>query len=182
MARLDDDTLITPALLHRFKAEATLDGNNGEYYALIERSNGEFLSHHPGAPPLIAEQIMWAADVLRRLNRELHHDGAWCVVFSDPKPPEPGEFAISIGHREYGRYALLWLDQDGDVQFAVEWVRNESGLFDWTEVLLAGMISVLDKCEAAWSVWNTHMRQVLDPTEGQTFKRARGERASSTRH
>jgi hypothetical protein len=47
---------------------------------------------------------------------------------------------------------------------------------------MAGIESVMGKCEAAWQLWNTHMREVLDPAEGHTFKRARGERAASTRH
>jgi len=181
---LREADLITPALLRRFEAEAKIDGNNGEFYALIRRDDGDLLSHHPGSPPIIPEQTMWAGDVLKRLNRELHHDGAWVIVFTDPAPQGEGEYAIyRLGmHREYGRYALLWVDEDGDVQFAQEWVRNESELLDWTDVLLAGIESVMDKCEASWNLWNTHMRQVLEPAEGQTFKRARGQRASSARH
>ena len=183
MPRIDDDTLITTALLRRFALEAQMAGVSDQYYALIQRSSGELLSHHPGAPSAVPEQIMWSADVLRRLNRELHHDGAWCVVFCDPKPPEHGELAVfaGSGHREYARYALLWLDQDGDVQFAVEWVRDESELLDWADVLLAGIDSVMQKCEAAWEIWKLNMRDVLDHGEGQLIKRAKGQRPS-TRH
>lgn len=180
---LREEDLITPALLKRFQAEAEIDGNDGHFYALIRRDNGDFLAHHPGSPPLVPEQTMWACDVLRRINRELHHDGAWVIVFTDPAPVGADEVMfVHSGHAEYGRYALLWADEDADVQFAVEWVRNESEVLDWTDVLMAGIESVMGKCETAWTLWNTHMREVLDPAEGQTFKRARGQQAAPTRH
>jgi len=181
---LADDDLITTALLRRFQGEAVLGGSDGRFYAIIRRNNGDLVVHHPGSPPLAAEQLMWASDVLKALNRELHHDGAWVVVFTDPAPPGAGDLVIHVngGYCEYGRYALLWLDDEADVQFALEWVRNESELLDWSDVLLAGLHSLMGKCEAAWEMWNTHMRDVLDPDEDQTFARARGEQPSSTRH
>jgi hypothetical protein len=180
--RLDDDTLITPALLQRFAAEAGLEGGNGQYCAFIERSNGDLLIHHPFAPAAVAEQTMFAADVLRKLNRELHHDGAWAIVFTDPKPPEPGVAIYASPHTEFARYALLWVDPDGDVQFAVEWVRGESEMLDFDEVLLAGIEYTMQCCENAWAMWKVAMREVIDPAEGQTFKRAMGQMPSSTRH
>ncbi len=184
MPRLRENELVTASLLRRFQLEAQLAGVSEEFYALIQRDSGDFLSHHPFGPAAAVEQIMWATDVLRRLNRELHHDGAWVVVFTDPKPPQAGELAVmnTAGHREYARYALLWLDHDADVQFAVEWVMNESELLDWCDVLLAGIESVMQKCETAWEIWRHHNREVLDPADGQTYARAKGQQASSARH
>lgn len=184
MPRLKEDQVITPALLKRFEAEAALGQASDAYYALIQRDNGDILSHHPFGPAAVPEQIMWAVDVIRSLNRELHHDGAWVIVFTDPKPPEKGECVAHLyaGHREYAKYALLWLDQDGDVQFAQEWVMGESELLDWCDVLMQGLEAVMQKCETSWSIWHHHMREVIEPAEGQTFKRAKGQAPSSVRH
>jgi hypothetical protein len=184
MPKIADDVLLTPTLLRRFEAEAVLEGGNGQFYALIRLSNGKLLSHHPGSPPIIAEQSMWADDVLRALNRELHHDGAWVVVFTAPQPLATGTAIFAQpDHVEYGRYVIMWMDADGDVQFSMEWVQNESDLLDFADVLIAGLESTMAKAEACWEAWHMHMRQVLDPQEGQTFKRARGQRAAGgTRH
>ena len=181
---LTDDLLITPALLERFEGEAFLEGGNGQFYAFIRTGDGKLIAHHPGSPQIIAEQTMWAADVLHRLNKDLHHDGAWALVFTAPLRPLQGEAIFAHpDHIEYGRYVLIWLDQDGDPQFSVEWVQNESELLDFSDVLLAGIDSTVDKMEGAWQMWNLHMRDVIEPAEGQTFKRARGQRAASaSRH
>jgi hypothetical protein len=187
---ISDDLLLTPALLLRFEGEAVLEGGNGQFYAFVRFSDGKLLCHHPGSPPIVAEQIMWADDVLRSLNRELHHDGAWVVVFTAPQPLADGADITTNAfiyaqpdHVEYGRYVIMWLDADGDVQFSMEWVKNESDLLDFADVLFAGLQSTMDKAEGCWQMWHTHMREVLDPQEGQTFKRARGQRASGgTRH
>ena len=183
MPMLDDDTLITPALLRRFIAEARLEAGNGQHYAFVRRSNGNLIAHNPASPEIAGYQTMFAADVLKVLNRELHHDGAWVVVFTHPEPPEPGSaILLTPPGREYARYVLMWLDRDGDVQFSVEWVKNESELLDFAEVLEAGIDSVVEKCEGAWQMWHLHMREVLDPREGETFQRARGQMPSSARH
>src|SRR5579871_6641322 len=167
MSQIKDDDLITAALLRRFADEAAIEGS-GQYYGIVRCHNGDLIVHHPFSPALAIEQLIWASDVLRSLNKELHHDGAWVVVFTHPQSAPPGETVIHIGHREYNRYALLWIDSDGDAQFAVEWVRDESELCDWADVLLAGIESVMAKCATAWQLWNLHMRDVLDPADGQT--------------
>lgn len=176
--KLDDRTLITPALLHRFEQEAHAEGGTGQYYALIRRSEGELLSHHPFGLPAVPEQIMWAADMLKLLNRELHHDGAWVVVFTHPAPAPALPVLHDHKHADYQRYCLLWLDADGDVQFVQEWEAGTGELHDFADVLLAGPLSTAQKCEASWQQWRAIM-DALDTTGTQRFKRAKGERAPS---
>lgn len=173
---LDEKLLITPFLLRRFEAEAHVDGGDGRHYALIRRPDGDFLSHHPGSPMLDPAQSLWTGDVLRLLNRELHHDGAWVCVWTHPMPV-PLESVIHINpHSEYGRYALIWLDQDGDPQFTVEWERGiTTDLQDFAAVLLQGINATAQKAEAAWQIWRTYMREVLDPQPDQLIRRAQGE-------
>lgn len=183
MARIDDDTLITPSLLRRFVAEAELEAGDGRHYAFMQRSNGELLAHNPYSPEIDPHQAMFAADVLKFLNRELHHDGAWVIAFTHPKKPDPGMAIFAQPSTEYRRYVLLWLDSDGDVQFAVEWIEGESELLDFPEVMAAGLIPIANQCEGAWAMWDLHMRKVIEPRDGiDTFQRARGQRAPSLRH
>lgn len=182
MARIDDDTLITAVLLKRFQEEAELESGDGRYYAFLQRSNGELLVHNPYAPEIAGHQAMFAADVLRRLNRELHHDGAWVIVFSHPKEMAAGAAIYAHPSVEYRRYVLLWLDSDGDVQLPYEWLEGESECLDFADVLAAGLDCICEQCEAAWTMWHLHMRQVIEPREGETFERARGQWPSSLRH
>lgn len=172
--QLDDDLLITTTLLRRFFDEAQVDDGNGQFYALIRKQDAKLLSHHPGSPQLDPLQVMWGAEVLERLNRELHHDGAWVLVFTHPVPPELRVYLPN--HIEYGRYALIWIDEDGDPQFTMEWSRGDSaGLIDFAAVVGAGILSTAQKAETSWQLWNHHMREVLDPSEGQLLKRAQGQ-------
>lgn len=185
MARLTDETkIITPTLLRRFELEADGEDGDGRYYACILRSNGELIVHHPGAPGIAAEQSLWAADVLKLLNREVHHDGAWVVVFTHPKPSMfDNALLASNMHAQYARYVLLWLDQDGDVQIPVEWMEGtaDASLRDFADVMIAGLECAGEAAEYAYQSWHTLMVEVLDRRPGETFKRAQGEIAPSSR-
>lgn len=180
MARLIDENLIvTPTLLRRFQAEADFEAGEGRYCALILRENGlDLLAHHPFAPALAPPQSLWAGDVLRFLNRELHHDGAWVVVFTHPKPATvENALLLDNCHAEYARYVLLWMDGDGDVQIPIEWEEGTGEVRDWADVLIAGLEWVGRDCEVAWQSWHELVVRRLDRKEGRdTYKRARGER------
>jgi len=174
---LTDNQIVTVTLLRRFMAEAEFDGGDGRYYGMIRLTDGRLFSHHPGSPTLAAEQLMWGSDILNLLNKELHHDGAWVVVFTNPEiPADFRAIDAAPRHWDYGRYALIWLDEDGDPQFTMEWAKGDGELADFTDVLLAGRHSTAEKCEAAWRIWSSTHR-ALDLKEGQTFKRARASRS-----
>lgn len=179
MTKLDDSTLITTALIQRFEIEAELEGGRGAYYALLRRSNGSFVAHHPYGVALQPDMLLWASRVLDFLNTVLHHDGAWVYVFTHPKAPK----LTDTKHAEYSRYVLMWMDKDGDVNLPIEWAENESEEFlHFADVVNAGMIAQGDRAEAAWQQWYALMRdRDLDLREGQTFKRAKGQRPASVR-
>jgi len=181
---IDEETLITPTLLRRFLLEAYCDGGDGRHYAIIRKPDGHVLVHHeqPASPKLALEQLTWAADLLRLLNREIHHDGAWVIVFTHPETPHYESILHSTPtHWKYRRYAILWIDEDGDPQFTQEWSQNDSEMLDFADVVVAGLESTAAKAETAWQLWNTHMRDVLDPAEGQLVKAAKGERRAARR-
>ena len=176
MHKVDDDTLVTANLLRWFITEAELEGQNGQHFAVLERDNGSFFEHNPHSPELDEMQAIWARDMLTMLNKELHHDGAWFILFTSP-----GAMAHLLQSRnEYGRFSIAWMDGDGDVQLAVEWVAGESDELDFADVILSGDEAWAQKCEAAWQAWKILQRDVLDLKEGQTIKRAKGQR--STQH
>lgn len=185
MSRLSFDQAVTPLLLRRFELEAEMDGGDGRYYACILREDGHLLVHSNPVDGVMLDtmQLLWAAKLLRLINREIHHDGAWVVVFTHPKP---AAFDSAI-HAEpkattYARYCIIWLDKDGDPQFTQEWIENDNADFRWfSDVVLAGVESTAQKCEGSWQVWHEMMVKLIQPKEGQTFKRAKGERPASTR-
>lgn len=181
MPRLREADILSAALLRRFEAEGELQGGEGRYYGMILRDDGSPLVHHPIAPSLDPVQTIWAVDLLHLLNRELHHDGAWVVVFTHPQPTEMGNILLNPSHARYGRYAIMWMDADGDVQFSMEWERGvTSDLKEWPDVVAEGIEAKANKAEAAWQAWYLAMRKVLEVKDGvHTFKRAKGEQAPS---
>lgn len=167
MHRLDERVLITPMLLKRFSAEAEFENGDGFYCAFIQRSNGTFLEHAegPGADPM---QELFATDMLNALNGKLHHDGAWVMLFTHHDVPVP-----PLAKGIYRRFVILWMDRDGDVQFPIE---NDEPLH---VVLAKGPDHWLEQCETAYALWHHAMREVLNPREGNLYRRARGETAPS---
>lgn len=175
---LPDKLLITKLLLRRFVLEANLEGGNGQHYAIMVREGGHIVAHNPHSPELDPLQFEWATALLRYLNRELHHGGAWVIAFTHPEAP-----ALAISNMaRYRRYAIIWLDHDGDPQFSQEWAKGEGEMLNFEDVMDAGLWTTAMKAEAAWSLWHHHMRDVLAPGEGQTFARAAGETPSSLKH
>jgi hypothetical protein len=180
--RLAEADIITPTLLKRFHDEARFEDADGRFCALILCDNGtDLIRHAPGSPDASPEQLLWAGDMLRLLNRELHHDGAWVVVFTHVQPAPVECVLHNLRASLYGRYALIWIDQDADPQFSVEWEAGTGELRDFADVMLAGRTSTVQKCETAWGIAQT-ARQALDLRPTEQFRRARGERAPSARH
>jgi|GEM_PF-2409581 len=168
-------------LLRRFKAEGEMEEGDGRYYGVIERDNGDLFVHHPGSLPAVAPQLLWAGAILHLLNKELHHDGAWVLVFTHPRAAPAESILHDATHADYRRYGLIWLDADGDPQFTLEWQAGTDGLRTFADVVEAGIMSTAQKCEQAWMIWDDS-RQTLDLKDGQTFKRAQGQSAPSAIH
>lgn len=180
---IDDKLLNTPALRMRLDAEARFEEGGGTYRGFALRSGGVLDGHIlrltslGNPPPLDEMQVMFGQDMVRVLNRHLHHDGAWVVLFTHPSHVHkagPIDLPVVGGlPTMYGRFAFLWMDRDGDVQFTMDSVS------DFFEVLSEGPDPWIERAEQAWQNWKHVMRDVLAPKEGETYKRALGEAAPS---
>jgi hypothetical protein len=151
-------------VLLRMDAEA----GNGPWCAVTFMRDGKavLLSNQP-ALDWSSDQMLFANDMAKGLNKLLHHDGFWIVGWTHPAP----YMLLGMATRTYGRMVMIWCDADGDPQFTIEsedpvWKILECGPQQWAE-----------QAEQAWQKWRLHMREILDPREGQTFKRAQGQAA-----
>lgn len=178
MHKVEDDHLITPHLLRKFIEIAEDEGNNGQHYAMIQKADRSWLAHNPHSPEIDEMQMIFARDVVGMLNKELHHDGVWCIVFT-----APGALAHLLQSRsEYSRFTLVWLDKDGDVQIQFEWVAGESDELDFADCIESGLESWVERAEMAWQQWFMLSRMVLDAQPDETYKAAQGERPPSERN
>ncbi|WP_341702616.1 hypothetical protein [Ferrovibrio sp.] len=163
---LDPKFYHSQAVLQRLDQEA----EGGPWSAVTYLRDGKAMLLGPdGAPDWAPDQFMFASDMAKGLNNWLHHDGFWIVGWTHPSRivllNQPG--------RSYTRMVMIWFDQDGDPGFTVEsedsvWKMLECGPRQWAE-----------QAEQAWQQWERLMHEVLDPREGQTFKRAQGQTAPS---
>lgn len=163
--------------------EAEFDGGPGVLYGFAIPEDGRATpfwasasrNDMPAVRP-VPEQQMFAADMAAALNRALHHDGAWLVAFTHPETHVMGLPLIgSSVPVPFGRWVALWIDGDGDPQFTMD---NED---PFVECLVSGVQYWIEQAEQAWQRWKYHMRDVLDPRPGETFKRALGEQPSGDR-
>lgn len=172
--RQNDELLITPTLRERLHLEGCFEGAKGAIWSVLLRSNGqpvEVLSTKAKGWNPLPEQKMFAHDMVRALNKHLHHDGKWIVAFTHPSTfKTPAQHATKCVY--FNRWLFLFVDKDGDPQFTMD----NDNLF--AEVLEAGPDKWMEDAERAWQTWHTHMREVIDQ-KGVTFKKAQGEKAPS---
>lgn len=177
MHKVPDHALITAELIARCGQEASqssktilADGKPrkialpGLFSAVLETSEGKPMQFGSG-PQLCAEQAMYAIAMVQGLNKHLHHDGCWMFCFCNPDPAP----VVLVTGVEYGRFVILWMDADGDVQFGIEC----DSPFD--EYLIEGPDPRIEKAEKAWRQWKHFMREVLDPQPDELYKKALGE-------
>lgn len=161
MARMDDDLLLSIALRARFQGEADqLEGRPGAlWWACVERgaAPGQFRHFQNGYAAEAGERLA-SEHLVTEANRLLHHDGAWVA-----------QWCLQGRHMN-----MIWLDQDGDAQFTVEFDEDAYGLVQ------VDLHHWLEQLEGGWQSWRRLMVDVLDPKTGQTFKRAQGQRRPSS--
>lgn len=177
--RQNDDLLLNAALQRRLTAEAEFEYGPGLWWAVVCKRNGMTVPMKSGPAVVVPteDQQVFAHDMARLLNKEIHHDGSWVVAFTHPSGAIYAlpEVAISMTI-PYERWVFLWLDADGDVQFPVDCVQP------FVEVIHAGPSAWIETAEASWQAWHKHMREVLGikpKDEAVTYKRAQGQERPS---
>jgi hypothetical protein len=105
----------------------------------------------------------YATDLCTKLNREIAFDGKWIVAFC--------ELDLAIGL--FRHLAMLFADQDGDVQFVVD--SDES-----FETQVRGVDAYVQQCAEAHAAWREMIRDV-DVSPQQRIMAAQGEGSADLR-
>lgn len=166
---MDNRILITSSLKERLDLEAAADGELHpgaipSYYAFMKLESGQILPFAGGDRTIEPSEIqkVFGTVMCEALNSDLHHDGAWVVAFTHP----PSLFFVGKDVSNWQRMVRVFIDKDGDAQFSIETTGDFSAICtnkieDWVQ-----------GAELCWSKWRHLMVDVLDPSEGQTYKRA----------
>lgn len=171
MAKFNDELLVSPLIRQRLmdESEDTQSRLTG-YWAVLTKATGVQAQVSAGTPmrpdPM---QQMFALDMAQALNRHLRHDGAWIVFWTHPVP---APIVLSL-ETEFRMWHFLWIDEDGDPGFTID---NED---PFQTVLDCGPDHWIESAEHGWQQWKEMMRDVLDPSAEQTFKRAQGQAPTS---
>ena len=104
------------------------------------------------------EQILYAKNLCRKLNRELHLGGMWLTAWAEPEPAT----------RVPQRFVLLWKDPDGDVPFTLD---NEETYLQQLRIPLEEWVS---DAEEAWLAFRD-LNKKMDIRPQDQIKAALGE-------
>lgn len=118
-----------------------------------------------GVTPPTPQQIDFAGNLCRLLDRHVTHNGAWLVAWTHP-PIMSGLIMVEPDYN-WRRFIMLHMDKDGDAQFTIDNVEPS-----WI-VAAANDEHWIEQAEVGWQKWNHLMRDVLNPSESQLTHRAR---------
>ncbi len=164
-AKIDGDLIMATLAAN---AGDTLPGNHGvmysPYYGKVERRYIGAVTLPSGVlqPSAFffkveAWQNEHAKKLVQTLNRDLHHDGAWSVLWNTPlEDGRPTKLNIAFQ------------DVDGDIRFIIESDRT------LPDLLANGPESHLNSCENAYRQMMGWVRDV-EIKPGQTIKFAQGQ-------
>lgn len=166
-AKIDGDLIL--ACLARNNG-ATLAGDHGvmyaPYYKRVERKFIGAVKMPSGvlSPAAFFYRLeQWQVDHAKRLvhmlNDDLHHDGAWSVLWTNPTAQgQPTELHIA------------YQDVDGDIRFVIESTRS------LVDLMMSGPESHMENCERAFQECMGWTREV-DIRPDQTIKAGQGQQS-----
>lgn len=168
MSKFNFELLMLPAIQHRLLIEA----KDPLWRAFVRAPNGTIskLSGRQPLPKPWAPQELFCTELVNALQQLLAHDGAWIVMLS---APIVHPLWLAGEASRYQNITVLWVDEDGDVQFAWE-------IDDIFERIAAQSIDRwLNEAERSYQLWRLHMREIPGVKKHQTFKKAQGQNAPS---
>lgn len=120
--------------------------------------------------PLVEQQV-FADELSEKLNKELSHRGTWVVAFSHPG--QISDAAGALVTRYYGRWYMLWFDEDSDLHFVVDNVEP------FGVTLGAGVYYYMSSAERAYEQWLCEFNK-LEVRAEQMRREALGEKSKGT--
>ena len=117
-----------------------------------------------GAITPTVEQTLYAKNLCRKLNRELHLGGMWLTAWAEPA----GAYNVPQ------RFVLLWKDPDGDVPFTLD---NDER---YAKQLLIPLEEWVSDAEQAWLAWR-EVNKKMDIRPQDQIKAALGEQSADPR-
>ncbi len=121
-----------------------------DWWVMAVTTDGRFV--YAGEFKPTQEQYDLARRVVRAVNKNANHGGAWIVGYKD------------------GELYMLWKDSDGDLQ--MEWMGEnitQAQLLEWSDDNFAL------QCEMMWAQWDEWHR-AMEYGKGQRKRLAQGER------
>lgn len=171
--RLDPDMMFSRTMRERLNLESEVQSDFGTstclWYAVIRRPSGHIVierNYDPGDtlemltpldPP--SHQQIYAEQAAIMLNKECAHDGAWIVALTHA--PEFADLLRVNPNYEWRRMVKLWMDADGDVQFAVDNIEP------FSVIMQVSLEHFIEQTEEAWKQWKQLMRDAVDPQTHQ---------------
>lgn len=155
---MDDDLLLSQTLMNRFGIEAQLNAPEKSTAAVFLRGSNGMMKVIGSYKPDLAEKMV-AEFMVTALNKRIPQGGRWVTAW------------LGTG----AMFLMIWLDQDGDPQFTVEIEEDAPG------IVAVHFDHWINQAYEAWENWHHMMRDVLDPQDGETYKKAQGERPQSGR-
>lgn len=129
MKSLPSNLWTSPVLLERMAAEAAFEGAEKPHYwfvvpqgdtkreEIILKNFDENFLHV--APHELQQDF--AKKLREMFQKEIGHDGIWMVGWTNP--PSSGQAVAIDGDNCWGRLVFIWLDEDGDPQYAFDSFR-----------------------------------------------------------
>lgn len=118
------------------------------------------------------QQKIFAEFVCLELNQQLHHDGSWRVVLSEPVRSSYDHMTGLYRSYVPTKLECQFLDAEGDPQFVVGFEQNIKFLIEW------GLHIVLQHCECGYNEWES-MMEAISINEAQKYRPHLGEKPTS---
>jgi len=187
---VDEKLLFSKTILERLDYEAEADGDAGDsvnafWWAVTQANDGQIIAqsnydmsrarHEVIASDVIhptADQVGYAIEAMKTLNKECDHNGFWIVGFTHP--PSFANLISTTPDYHWRRMIKIWVDQHGDPGFTAD------NIDPFWMIAGLGPEHLIEQSEESWKQWKHLMRDDMDYKENQlVYKAIERERKAS---